>query len=292
MKNVYLPSNRNKLFGLLLSSCSLFFSTQSYSADCSPIETELSTINNGSVPLLSIESVKSCVNQQLKLQLANAYLNNNYADRALLILSSLESLFSLHPQALATIQILQAEAFSQKENLCKAQVLLNSALEVLGKENETIKEVSLKLEFLRSKKVLDERTLNCMLTASRNAASRGIVVEPTINITIPFETNSDQITHRGKQQLNSLIDVLSGEEYDAYTFEFIGHADKRGDQNYNLALSKRRAKSVERYVHRLSSTIASRTMSSGKGEAELKSEGDSAEDHAINRRVEVILKEK
>jgi flagellar motor protein MotB len=33
-------------------------------------------------------------------------------------------------------------------------------------------------------------------------------------------------------------------------------------------------------------------MSSGKGEAELKSEGDSAEDHAINRRVEVILKEK
>lgn len=68
----------------------------------------------------------------------------------------------------------------------------------------------------------------------------------------------------------------------------VGHTDDVGDADANLALSKRRAAAVARYLES-QGVDAARLKSVGKGETEPLVEGTSAAARAKNRRVEIYI---
>jgi outer membrane protein OmpA-like peptidoglycan-associated protein len=72
-------------------------------------------------------------------------------------------------------------------------------------------------------------------------------------------------------------------------FMLIGHTDAQGSDEYNLDLSTRRAFRLAEYLVKECGIPDARIRKEGHGERELKSTGNTEQDHAINRRVEVRL---
>ena len=63
---------------------------------------------------------------------------------------------------------------------------------------------------------------------------------------IYFDTNSTKLRPDGKTELNELAKVLA--DYPEIRIELRAHTDSRGDANYNLLLSERRAETVANYL--------------------------------------------
>ena len=74
----------------------------------------------------------------------------------------------------------------------------------------------------------------------------------------------------------------------AVRVKIIGHTDSDGDDNSNLALSKKRAEAVKNSLAKDFGVEAARMDTDGKGEAEPASPNTSPENKANNRRVEFI----
>lgn len=105
------------------------------------------------------------------------------------------------------------------------------------------------------------------------------------NLLITFEIDSDQLTEHAKNNLDQFIEALSTPELSKMRFSVEGHTDATGPQNYNLALSTRRANSVVRYMAE-NGIEEARLQSRGFGEAKPKSDNPRDPD---NRRVETRL---
>lgn len=124
--------------------------------------------------------------------------------------------------------------------------------------------------------------------------TRGLKRDPSIkpkaaNLdSITFEFNSDQLTEQGKTTLNELGAALTSEQLQGYGFDLQGHTDAVGSSEYNLALSKRRADSVKRYLTAQFQIDGSRLKTVGKGETDLKDPSQPASE--ANRRVQIITK--
>lgn len=67
-----------------------------------------------------------------------------------------------------------------------------------------------------------------------------------------------------------------------------GHTDKRGTQDYNLALGSRRAESVKTFLVE-NGIDSSRLSTVSFGKESLLSDGDTAQDHALNRRAHITV---
>ncbi|WP_196895040.1 OmpA family protein [Aureivirga marina] len=101
---------------------------------------------------------------------------------------------------------------------------------------------------------------------------------------ISFKSNSHELTQESYDVLNKIADMMK--EYPATTFKIEGHTDNQGAENYNLFLSKRRAKAVRKYL--VSQGVASeRLFAEGYGESRPKFPNDTAENRKKNRRVEI-----
>jgi outer membrane protein OmpA-like peptidoglycan-associated protein len=75
---------------------------------------------------------------------------------------------------------------------------------------------------------------------------------------------------------------------DVVSIKVIGHTDSVGSDEYNQALSERRASSVAAYL--LSQGIApSKLTSEGKGESQPLADNETDEGRAKNRRVELHI---
>ncbi|MEL7003521.1 MAG: OmpA family protein [Bacteroidota bacterium] len=83
-------------------------------------------------------------------------------------------------------------------------------------------------------------------------------------------------------ELNRLVELLQARG--SMTIEIEGHADSIGDDNYNLGLSERRAKSVSTYLSS-KGVKAERLSTKGYGEAQPAASNDTAEGRRKNRRV-------
>lgn len=124
--------------------------------------------------------------------------------------------------------------------------------------------------------------------------TRGLKRDPSIkpkaaNLdSITFEFNSDKLTEQGKTTLNELGSALTSEQLQGYGFDLQGHTDAVGSSEYNLALSKRRAEAVKRYLTAQFQIDASRLKTVGKGETDLKDPAQPASE--INRRVQIVTK--
>jgi outer membrane protein OmpA-like peptidoglycan-associated protein len=112
----------------------------------------------------------------------------------------------------------------------------------------------------------------------------------TITLNMPgnitFKTDSADVNGNFYDVLNSVSLVLK--EYDKTILEVAGHTDNTGSDQYNQALSQRRANSVAQYLES-HGVNAQRVMTVGAGETHPIASNDTAAGRQANRRVELSL---
>ena len=105
----------------------------------------------------------------------------------------------------------------------------------------------------------------------------------TLSGDVNFEVDSDQLTARAKEVLDSLASEWTKAK--PSTVSVMGHTDSVADDAHNLDLSKRRAKAVGDY---LTGKVPGLSITTdGKGEAEPIGDNETDEGRAQNRRVEI-----
>ncbi len=103
---------------------------------------------------------------------------------------------------------------------------------------------------------------------------------------IHFALDKSHISPLSAQVLDQIAQVIKEHPY--LTIELQGHTDFRASNQYNLALSKRRAISTRNYL--LQQGIKPERMTIlPLGESKLKKPGNTILEHAYNRRVEIIF---
>ena len=108
---------------------------------------------------------------------------------------------------------------------------------------------------------------------------------------IYFDLNGTKIKKASETELNKIVQILK--DYPLITLDVRSHTDSRGDNNYNLKLSDRRAKSTIKYL--VSKGIrAERITGEGYGETQLINKCKdgvkcSEKEHQLNRRSEFII---
>ncbi len=103
---------------------------------------------------------------------------------------------------------------------------------------------------------------------------------------ILFDFDSSSLRPDGYENLRKLTQIIN--EDDDTILMIVGHTDSRGDEDYNLRLSERRAQSASRYM--ISQGLSSsRIQIVGRGENEPIAENDSDEGRQENRRIEVAI---
>ncbi len=99
-----------------------------------------------------------------------------------------------------------------------------------------------------------------------------------------FDTDSAQLTSAGEAAMNGLFGALA--EYKGITdVSVTGHTDSRGAEEYNQALSERRAQTVAGVIAAQYPDV--RIDVQGMGETSPVASNDTAEGRQLNRRVEV-----
>jgi outer membrane protein OmpA-like peptidoglycan-associated protein len=109
-----------------------------------------------------------------------------------------------------------------------------------------------------------------------------------IAASVYFDTASDVIQTRSYELLDQVATVLNSATY-IQLVRVEGHTDDRGDDDYNLDLSQRRAASVLRYLSENGGVDASRLESEGFGETQPIDDNDTRSGRAANRRVEFVI---
>jgi outer membrane protein OmpA-like peptidoglycan-associated protein/tetratricopeptide (TPR) repeat protein len=121
---------------------------------------------------------------------------------------------------------------------------------------------------------------------------KAIVTEKEVILQpIYFEYDKSNITEQGARELDKLVAVMN--EYPNMVIDARSHTDSRGNDNYNLSLSDRRAKATVQYV--ISKGIAAeRIFGKGYGETlpKVTCTECTEEEHAQNRRSEFLIVKK
>lgn len=103
---------------------------------------------------------------------------------------------------------------------------------------------------------------------------------------ITFATDSADLNADFFNVLNSVSKVLK--EFDQTIVEVAGHTDNTGSDDYNKALSDRRASSVARYFESRKIT-SQRLLTVGMGESRPIADNGTSEGRQANRRVEITM---
>jgi len=107
------------------------------------------------------------------------------------------------------------------------------------------------------------REMDGQIAGIYSRALRGAEVE-AVPLPINFVTDETAFTDVGKQAVDELAKALS--QQPIKQMKLVGHADPRGDRQYNLALSKRRAEAVRKYL--IDHGVTARIEIDGKGSEE------------------------
>lgn len=103
---------------------------------------------------------------------------------------------------------------------------------------------------------------------------------------VRFDLNKSTLTTQAKLNLDKLLPVFN--EYSDTNIDVFGYTDITGTPEYNLTLSKKRAKSVKAYLVS-KGLIASRLKTSGLGIADPIASNETFEGKSQNRRVEFAI---
>ncbi len=112
----------------------------------------------------------------------------------------------------------------------------------------------------------------------------GIAVTFESGVLFPFD--SDQVLPAGRENLRQLANSLR--DYPETEVLIVGHTDSQGTDEYNMALSHRRAASARQYLVGQGINGA-RIRVEGRGESEPVADNSTDAGRAQNRRVEVAI---
>lgn len=112
----------------------------------------------------------------------------------------------------------------------------------------------------------------------------GIVVEFSSNVLFGFDEAN--LSGEAKTSLDKLVQVLN--TYEDTNIELQGHTDSRGSEDYNMALSERRATAVSGYLKEKRISDGRLTIK-GFGEEFPKYSNDNSDGRSQNRRVEFLI---
>lgn len=160
---------------------------------------------------------------------------------------------------------------------------------------------SVPAEVLKNSQVTESALIDALMIAPPEAASgatRGFrpgskpaapakpVGPGKANLLITFETNSAQLTAESQTLLETLARAMQSDALAGFSFRVEGHADARGDDGRNLALSQLRAESVAALLASRYGILPERLIAQGKGSSEPlnKARVDAPE----NRRVTIV----
>ncbi|BCS90295.1 OmpA family protein [Pseudodesulfovibrio sediminis] len=139
------------------------------------------------------------------------------------------------------------------------------------------------------------------MNAPRNAAmnsERDLPPEQTlgtnargVNLDVLFDFDKATIQEQSYPLLDSLGQALNSDELKGKSIVIGGHTDTKGNDEYNLALSKRRAEAVKAYLVSKWSVNPAHVKTMGYGRTRPLNKGLTDEEQRKNRRVEIRLAE-
>jgi outer membrane protein OmpA-like peptidoglycan-associated protein len=184
--------------------------------------------------------------------------------------------------------------------LAIAATMLCSPLHVSAQDAPTAEEIQMKLKpkkLTRSLKPTageaSAKELNGILSRSIGVVERKKIVEltekaelPRLDFSINFGFDSADIDQNSYATLDALATALKSADLYASQFLVNGHTDSKGDEDYNLELSQRRANAVVQYLVAQHDVEPARLKAIGFGEIALRDTNDG--EAASNRRVEIV----
>jgi len=111
---------------------------------------------------------------------------------------------------------------------------------------------------------------------------------PSVNLYVPFENGSAELTPAAVAALDELGKALSSASLSGYKFKIEGHTDTVGSKGYNLSLSERRAAAVSAYLEQKYGLSQTRLVTVGLGSSHLLVPTPDQTPEPRNRRVTVI----
>jgi outer membrane protein OmpA-like peptidoglycan-associated protein len=136
----------------------------------------------------------------------------------------------------------------------------------------------------RQQKALEERLAQSQVEVRRTAENEILLNMPS---DITFAVNSATIQPQFASTLNTISQTLA--EYSDTLIDVTGHADSTGSDDYNMALSERRAQSVQNALQDRGIQPA-RIVAAGRGETQPIADNGTAAGRQQNRRVEIRLR--
>jgi outer membrane protein OmpA-like peptidoglycan-associated protein len=150
-----------------------------------------------------------------------------------------------------------------------------------------------------SREVCPASTTRYTLTASgaggSQAASTTITVIPAappapidrLTVHVNFDTDKAEIRKSEMDDLKKAVAFV--QKYPGATISVEGHTDSTGSNEYNQALSERRAEAVKKYLVEHGGVAADKITAKGFGETRPIASNDTAKGRAENRRVEIVI---
>jgi OmpA-OmpF porin, OOP family len=122
-------------------------------------------------------------------------------------------------------------------------------------------------------------------TATAAATAVAVPPRPSLSLLIQFDFDSVRVRPESRQALANLAQALQSPALSGSRFAVEGHTDAKGNADYNLKLSQRRAEAVRDYLGSQGVATA-RLSSAGLGDTELAN--PDAPFAAENRRVRIV----
>jgi len=110
---------------------------------------------------------------------------------------------------------------------------------------------------------------------------------PSIDMEILFDYNSANLRPDQLVKIAELSRILGQDKFQNYRFLLLGHTDAKGSDEYNMALSQKRAQAVATFVTASAGLPGQRVIASGMGASKLKDSSDPYGEQ--NRRVQLVL---
>ena len=173
------------------------------------------------------------------------------------------------------------EAARQKEEAEKAKAEALAQQQALAEEAAKAKQAAAQSE--NEKQELRARLLQQLnsILSTRDTA-RGLIANMS---DVLFKSGSSELLPSARERLAKVSGIILA--YPSLHLEVEGHTDSVGGEDYNQALSERRAQAVRDYL--VQQGITSNILARGFGKSEPVASNDTAEGRQQNRRVEIVL---
>ncbi|MCE3294414.1 MAG: oprF 5 [Crocinitomicaceae bacterium] len=124
-------------------------------------------------------------------------------------------------------------------------------------------------------------------TSTNNSSNSASVIALIEQSEVKFETDKSDLSPSFKHMIEGVADVMK--ENPSYKLNVTGHADDRASQEYNMALSQRRADAVRAYLIE-QGISGDRITTTAMGETQPKINATTVEARAENRRVQFDIR--